>query len=693
MKKLGVLLFVVLCFSFIYADTIWNEDFSSYSAGSGINGYGNIGDYPSGVSKWTLDVSGASLSGTGDYVKTVSGKLEVCDTDGNALWISQSIDISGNSNVSFSVTISESGDLESTDYADVYYSLNGGTYQMITNWENLGNTVHTLIGDKPNDNDWQSKTVSKTGLNADNLQIKVRMKINAGTEKIQIDNIIVEGDTSAPDYYASISPGLTGSALKSALHNLIDNHTPFTYNTTSSNNIMMEADEDPNNSSRIIEIYTGDSESSISSREHVWAKSHGDFGTSRPTGADIHNLKPCQFNVNSTRGNKDFDDGGSEVSSAPGNYHDSDSWEPRDEVKGDVARILFYMAVRYEGDVSGEPDLELVNGVNTEDATISGIYGEHGNLNAALQWHLDDPVDDFEMNRNDVIHQHQLNRNPFIDHPEWVFEIWDFTTEPEEGNIIISEICDPKYNYRYDRFIEICNVGGSDFSLDGWKVVAVGNGTDKCTWNLSGNITAGEALTCGTNNANISIDFESSSWYGANTSWNGKVNDGAKLLNGSEVVDIVIASGNLFNDKTLVRNSTVLEPSGFTTEYSEWSASSVRYAYNATPGSHSFGRSYAQAPVINGMSGTIYNYPNPFNPSTTFSFSLNQNHTGVTVSIYNIKGERVTTVFSGDCKSNKIYQATWDGTDLNNKNVVSGVYYSRLKAGNFSQVRKILLVK
>ncbi len=51
------------------------------------------------------------------------------------------------------------------------------------------------------------------------------MKVNAGTEKIQMDNVLVEGVTAAPDYYASISPGLTGSALRQALHNLIDNHT------------------------------------------------------------------------------------------------------------------------------------------------------------------------------------------------------------------------------------------------------------------------------------------------------------------------------------------------------------------------------------------------------------------------------------------------------------------------------------
>ena len=112
MKNLFVIIFLfVLCFSLIYAELIWNEDFSSYSAGSGVNGYGNIGDYPSGVSKWTLDVSGAVLSGTADYFKTVSGRLEACDLDGDGIWISQSIDVSAYANVSFSVLVSETGDI------------------------------------------------------------------------------------------------------------------------------------------------------------------------------------------------------------------------------------------------------------------------------------------------------------------------------------------------------------------------------------------------------------------------------------------------------------------------------------------------------------------------------------------------------------------------------------------------------
>jgi endonuclease I len=128
---------------------------------------------------------------------------------------------------------------------------------------------------------------------------------------------------------------------------------------------------------------------------------------------------PIDASVNSSRSNLDFDNGGTEHSEVDGNDYDSDSWEPRDSVKGDVARTLFYMAVLYEGD-SGELDLESNNQVNNGSAPY------HGKLSVLLQWHKEDPVDDFERERNEVIYtDYQQNRNPFSDHPEWVSAIWE----------------------------------------------------------------------------------------------------------------------------------------------------------------------------------------------------------------------------------------------------------------------------
>ena len=227
-----------------------------------------------------------------------------------------------------------------------------------------------------------------------------------------------------PSGYYDPAAGKTGSALKAAIHNIIKDHTAYSYGDLW--DILSDSDEDPDNHNNVILIYSGISRSKSLhggnqgdwNREHVWAKSHGGFGTSRPAGTDAHHIRPADVQVNSLRGHLDFDMGGSPVPGAPGCYKDDDSFEPRDAVKGDVARMIFYMAVRYEGD-NGEPDLEVVDRVNTYPNP------EHGKLSTLLQWNAQDPPDDFERNRNDVIYySYQHNRNPFIDHPEYVASIW-----------------------------------------------------------------------------------------------------------------------------------------------------------------------------------------------------------------------------------------------------------------------------
>lgn len=229
-----------------------------------------------------------------------------------------------------------------------------------------------------------------------------------------------------PGYYNS-AEGLTGQQLKTALHNIIDDHDEYSYNNLR-DFILKNTDEDPNNSNNVILLYTGRSQSKSSfgggandwNREHVWAKSHGDFGNNPPCGTDAHHIRPTDASVNSSRGNKDFDNGGQEHSEADGNYYTSSTWEPRDEVKGDVARMIFYMSVRYEGG-SGEPDLEVVDYVNTSPDP------EHGKFSTLYEWHQQDPPDAFEINRNNVIYSYQENRNPFVDHPEYLIQIYDPT--------------------------------------------------------------------------------------------------------------------------------------------------------------------------------------------------------------------------------------------------------------------------
>jgi hypothetical protein len=142
----------------------------------------------------------------------------------------------------------------------------------------------------------------------------------------------------------------------------------------------------------------------------------------------VHNLKPADGGLNSLRSNHEYDDLGSTGSgvnyngTATGNRINGSAglFEPRDKVKGDLARIIFYMDLRYEG-AGSEPDLVVREALNSGGTT-------HAVLSTLLDWHFADPVDSFELNRNDVIHNMQGNRNPFIDHPELVHYIYGDST-------------------------------------------------------------------------------------------------------------------------------------------------------------------------------------------------------------------------------------------------------------------------
>ncbi|MEA2096569.1 MAG: endonuclease [Candidatus Cloacimonadota bacterium] len=230
-----------------------------------------------------------------------------------------------------------------------------------------------------------------------------------------------------PGYYDG-TEGLSGDDLKSALNDIIDGHTELSY--TGVWNALRDTDEDPDNTNNVILLYTGWSVSNsgypIWNREHTWAKSHGDFGNNPPCGTDVHHIRPTDVQVNGDRGNLDFDYSDNPYPTIPGCFYDGDSWEPRDEVKGDVARMIFYMAVRYEGE-NGELDLVVVDEVNTYPNP------EHGKLSALLEWSVLDPPSIFEETRNDRIYDNwQGNRNPFVDHPEFADLIWEITSTQSE---------------------------------------------------------------------------------------------------------------------------------------------------------------------------------------------------------------------------------------------------------------------
>ena len=170
------------------------------------------------------------------------------------------------------------------------------------------------------------------------------------------------------------------------------------------------------------------------------------------------------------------------------------------------------------------------------------------------------------------------------------------------AGVFLSELCDPRDNYPTDRFIEIYNSGPNPVDLTNWSVVAVANNVDVTTWTLSGVIAPNQAKVCGgpTTVTGFNVDFQSAVWAttAGYMNWNGRAGDGAKLKNaGGTILDIVVATGILFENADLVRNANIADPNPVYTP-SEWTATPVILATDASPGTHNGSLPPPAGPVI-----------------------------------------------------------------------------------------------
>lgn len=237
---------------------------------------------------------------------------------------------------------------------------------------------------------------------------------------------------SSMTYYKDAN-GKAGNELKLALRTIISKTTHReTYDDLKSDTIL--SDTDLTNSSNIILFYSRKSVNgkwdgaATWNREHVWAQSLGWFKTSG-AGADLHHLRPEDPTLNSTRGNKKFGELNHSTAKEAklsakngggnsGCYYQGDYFEPQDCVKGDVARIIFYLMVRYS---------------EADSFSFTRIAQSKELL---LKWNAQDPVDEYEIHRNEAVYKIQGNRNPFIDHPETATLIWGtYNVSYNENNI------------------------------------------------------------------------------------------------------------------------------------------------------------------------------------------------------------------------------------------------------------------
>ena len=245
---------------------------------------------------------------------------------------------------------------------------------------------------------------------------------NSGTRHVVCTTL---DGTSAASYYTGSYTydrleDLSASTLLTTLRGLMTSTHSYKSSYANCRDYANKTDCENGSGTNIITLYTSYSTSHSEynggngwNREHVWPKSLGGFNQDG-AGADLHHIRPSENRTNSNRGNLKYGNvnGGSTSTGnlsglVGGNY--SGYFEPLDEVKGDVARICLYVYVRY----------------GTEYTQCSKITNVFQSVDVLLEWCALDPVDTWEMGRNEVVGKIQGNRNVFIDYPELAWLIFD----------------------------------------------------------------------------------------------------------------------------------------------------------------------------------------------------------------------------------------------------------------------------
>lgn len=365
-----------------------------------------------------------------------------------------------------------------------------------------------------------------------------------------------------PTGYYNGTETLSGEPLKTALNNIIQNNANFPYTSTNTDtwDILKTADADPSHPENVIMLYSGRSVNAAQeynnglgwTREHVWPQSRGDFNTNLGIGTDLHNLKPENVSVNSARGNRWFDyadfeyvDNGFATGSKTSSTRQV--WEPRDAVKGDVARIIFYIATRYEGENS-ELDMEISDIFPSDDSDAPTM----ALLSTLKKWNIFDPVDDFERNRNNVIYSYQGNRNPFIDHPEYVARIWGPTNT---DCLFMSEYVEGS---SYNKAIEIYNNSSNIVNLSGYRIERDNGGNNIYSYffSLSGSIAPHGVYVVAHSSA-VSQIIQKANVTTSSTAMSFNGDDQIRLVYNGVPVDRIGIAANYGENRTFVRSGYI----------------------------------------------------------------------------------------------------------------------------------------
>ena len=297
-----------------------------------------------------------------------------------------------------------------------------------------------------------------------------------------------------PTGYYDGTAGLSGSALKTKLSSIISSgHQTKSYDALDDEYPNSDKDSYYEKDGTVLDIYSENPtetdpyvyqfgvkkcgnykiEGDCYNKEHIFPQ--GYFNKASPMVSDIHHIVPTDGKVNGMRSNFPFGNVGSSVSYTSKNgsklgtsnsvNYSGKVFEPINEFKGDVARMIFYFATRYEAKLKDFDANDILT-----NTSFPGI--QSWELEVLKQWHTQDPVSQREIDRNNAAYTYQRNRNPFIDHPEYVDLIWGTTTPDTEApstptNLIVTGSTSSTISLSWTASTDNIIVAAYDIYLDG----------------------------------------------------------------------------------------------------------------------------------------------------------------------------------------------------------------------------------
>ncbi|WP_308367187.1 MULTISPECIES: endonuclease [unclassified Microbulbifer] len=399
----------------------------------------------------------------GDFENWTGGNPDGWTTIDSGISVNQSTSVVYGGNSSAAITV-KTGEQSSTDFRQTVSVTAGQTYDFsvwVRHTEGHVSARLYVNGYRDYTNysltgQWQQLSYSFTASSSGTIEVGLRFYDRSGfdgTEVVYVDAFepTDTSDSDSHDGYYDPAKGLSGYSLKTALYNIIRDHSVQSYSALWNFYAVNDLDYHYEQDGSILDIYsekpTGsdsynytavsdqcgnyDSEGDCYNREHSFPRSW--FGGAvSPMNTDVHHIFASDGYVNALRSSYPYGEvattsavssNGSKLGSGQSSQgYTGTVFEPIDEFKGDVARAHFYMATRYQNVIAGWENYSIYG-----DAVLDGSSNqvfEDWALQLLIDWHYADPVSQWELDRNDAAQEFQGNRNPFVDHPEYVESIW-----------------------------------------------------------------------------------------------------------------------------------------------------------------------------------------------------------------------------------------------------------------------------